>query len=115
MLVVHDDLDLPCGRIRLVRRGGAGGHKGIHSIIHHVGAQDFPRLKLGIGRPIRGESVEGFVLDPPYEMERQEFLEMIGVGVEVVEAVVTDGVDSAMNRFNQRPKAHLSEETGSRS
>jgi PTH1 family peptidyl-tRNA hydrolase len=58
ILVVHDDLDLPCGRIRLVRKGGAGGHRGVSSIIEHLGSKQFPRVKLGIGRPLRGETVE---------------------------------------------------------
>ena len=51
MLVIHDDLDLPLARVRIAQRGGSGGHKGIQSIIDHVGASDFPRLKMGIGRP----------------------------------------------------------------
>jgi peptidyl-tRNA hydrolase, PTH1 family len=113
MLVVHDDLDLSCGRLRLVRRGSAGGHRGIQSIIQHVGLQDFPRFKLGIGRPLYGEDVETYVLDGPYGAEQQEFDEMIRVGVEVVEAVVMDGLEAAMNRFNQRSTARLSEGTGS--
>jgi peptidyl-tRNA hydrolase, PTH1 family len=109
MLVVHDDLDLSCGRLRLVRRGSAGGHRGIQSIIQHLGLGDFPRLKLGIGRPLHGENVETFVLDGPYGAEQQEFDEMIGVGAEVVEAVVVDGLDAAMNRFNQKSTVRPSE------
>ncbi len=110
MLVVHDDLDLESGRVRLVRRGGAGGHKGIQSIIQHVGIQDFPRLKLGIGRPRNGESVERFVLDAPYGPEQEVFDAMIRLGADAVEAVLTEGLDAAMNRFNQRPPAQSVEE-----
>lgn len=113
MLVVHDDLDLACGRVRLARRGGSGGHKGIQSIIQHVGLQDFPRLKLGIGRPRHGESVEDFVLETPHGPEKQEFADMILTGAEIVEAVVTDGLDAAMNRFNPRPAPRTVEESPS--
>lgn len=102
MLVIHDDLDLASGRLRLVRRGGAGGHRGIQSIIEHVGRQEFPRLKLGIGRPLHLESVESYVLAPPYAEEQHGFDEMIRMGAEVAVAVVVEGLDAAMNRFNQR-------------
>ena len=113
MLVVHDDLDLPCGRVRLVRRGGAGGHKGVQSIIQHVGGQAFPRLKLGIGRPIHGQAIEDFVLDAPYGAEQSEFDEMIRAGVGIVEAVVAEGLETAMNRFNQKSSGRSLEDTGS--
>ncbi len=103
MLVVHDDLDLPCGRIRLVRGGGAGGHRGILSIIEHLGHQDFARLKLGIGRPIHGEAVEAFVLNGPYPAERSVFENMIQLGLDIVEGVLDWGLDAAMNRFNATP------------
>lgn len=113
MLVVHDDLDLPCGRTRLVRRGGAGGHKGVQSIVHYIGNPSFPRLKLGIGRPMHGEAVEEFVLDTPYSGEQEAFDEMIRAGVGIVQAVVVEGLDAAMNRYNQKPAGSSSEDHGS--
>lgn len=102
MLVIHDDLDLPCGRIRLVRKGGAGGHKGILSIIQHLGHQDFPRLKLGIGRPLHREAVETFVLKPPYPEEAGLFGEMIERGVDAVRTVLQSSFSTAMNQFNKK-------------
>jgi PTH1 family peptidyl-tRNA hydrolase len=102
MLVVHDDLDLSCGRIRLVRRGGAGGHRGIQSILQHIGNQDFPRLKLGIGRPMHREPVEAYVLKSPYPEEVEGFDAMIGNAVDAVRAVLSSGLSVAMNRFNKR-------------
>jgi peptidyl-tRNA hydrolase, PTH1 family len=101
MLVVHDDLDMPCGRVKLVRRGGAGGHRGVLSIQEQLGHQDFPRLKLGIGRPLHGEAVEDYVLRPPYPEEKSAFAEMIEHGVEAVEQVVLTGLVAAMNHFNR--------------
>jgi len=101
ILVIHDDLDLPLGRIRLVPRGGAGGHRGVASIIQHLGHQDFSRMKLGIGRPVRGEVVESFVLQLPYPEEARAFQEMVVRGVEAVQTVLSTGLEAAMNRFNR--------------
>ncbi len=67
ILVVHDDLDLPVGRIKVARQGGAGGHKGVKSIIDHLGGRGFPRIRIGIGRPRYNESTEDFVLSPFYK------------------------------------------------
>ncbi len=102
MLVVHDDLDLPFARIRLAQRGGSGGHKGIQSIMEHVASSDFPRLKMGIGRPKHAEPIEEFVLLPPYAQEREEFEEMLGRAEETVRAVLAAGLPEAMNKFNRR-------------
>jgi PTH1 family peptidyl-tRNA hydrolase len=101
MLVVHDDLDLPCGRLKLVQRGGAGGHRGVASIIEQLGHQDFPRLKLGIGRPLHEELVEEYVLKPPYPEQSAVFREMIEHGADAVEQVVVTGLVAAMNRVNR--------------
>jgi PTH1 family peptidyl-tRNA hydrolase len=102
MLVIHDDLDLPVGRIRLVLKGGAGGHRGVSSIIQHLGHQDFPRLKLGIGRPAHGETVESYVLRPPYPEETLAFNDMVERGFEAVQTVMSTGLVTAMNRFNRQ-------------
>jgi len=102
MLVIHDDLDLPVGRIRLVLKGGAGGHRGVSSIIQHLGHQDFPRLKLGIGRPAYGETVESYVLRPPYPEETLAFNDMVERGFEAVQTVLSTGLVAAMNRFNRQ-------------
>ena len=73
MLVIHDDLDLALGRIRLALKGGAGGHRGVASIMEYLGEQDFARLKLGIGRPLHDETVEAYVLHPPYPEQEASF------------------------------------------
>ncbi len=102
MLVIHDDLDLPLGRVKIVRRGGAGGHRGVASIIDRVGDGAFARLKMGIGRPRHGEPVEAYVLSPPYEDERDRFENMVSHGVQAARAVLEGGLDAAMNLYNQR-------------
>ncbi|MGC9196458.1 MAG: aminoacyl-tRNA hydrolase [Syntrophobacteraceae bacterium] len=102
MIVVHDDLDLPLARIRIAQRGGAGGHRGIRSIMDHVDTADFPRLKMGIGRPKHGEPVEDFVLLPPYSEERQAWKDMLAQAEEALRSVLATGITDAMNRFNRR-------------
>jgi len=100
-LVIHDDLDLPFLRVRIARKGGAGGHRGIQSIIDHLGTHEFPRLKLGIGRPIHGEPVETFVLQPPYSEDRQEFENMTAQAEEAARAVLATCLSAAMTVFNR--------------
>jgi PTH1 family peptidyl-tRNA hydrolase len=102
MLVIHDDLDLPFARIRIAQRGGSGGHKGIQSIIDHVGSSDFPRLKMGIGRPKHEEPVETFVLQPPYPEDRQDFEKMTAQAEKAARAILASCLSDAMNEFNRR-------------
>jgi PTH1 family peptidyl-tRNA hydrolase len=102
VLVIHDDLDLMFGRIRIARRGGAGGHRGIQSIIDHLGTSDFPRLKMGIGRPKHGEPIESFVLQPPYSEDREEYEKMYTQAEEAACAVLSTCLSGAMNDFNKR-------------
>jgi PTH1 family peptidyl-tRNA hydrolase len=102
ILVVHDDLDLPFGRIRLAQKGGSGGHRGIQSIIDHVGGSNFPRLKIGVGRPKHGEPVEEFVLLPPYPEDREEFEKMLAQAEEAARATLAGCLSEAMNKFNRR-------------
>ena len=102
MLVVHDDLDLPFGRIRIAQRGGSGGHKGVQSIIEQVGSSDFARLKLGVGRPKHGEQVENFVLLPPYPEDREDYGKMISQAEEAARSILAECLTDAMNRFNRR-------------
>lgn len=100
ILVVHDDLDIPLGRIRVVRDRGAGGHKGVASIIDHLESTQFPRVKVGIGHPRYGETVENYVLAPFYADEKGLAQEAIRVAVNACELFVLEGVESAMNQIN---------------
>ncbi|SFM91419.1 aminoacyl-tRNA hydrolase [Thermodesulforhabdus norvegica] len=102
LVVVHDDLDLPLGRLKVVRKGSSGGHRGVQSVIDSLGTNEFGRVKIGIGRPLYGESVYEYVLSPPYGEEEKKFCEMIEKGVEALEVIVSRGFDEAMNRFNGR-------------
>ncbi len=102
LLIIHDDLDLPLGRIKVVRNGGAGGHKGVLSIISFLGSSEFSRVKIGIGRPRHGEAVADYVLDGFYEGEKELAEKVIRMAIEASELFVLEGVQAAMNRINCR-------------
>ena len=100
VLVLHDDLDLPLGRVKVAREGGAGGHKGILSIIQHMGDTHFSRVKIGIGRPKYDEPIENYVLSPFYSDETSLIENVIEMAVRASELWVLEGVESAMNHIN---------------
>ena len=100
ILVVHDDIDLSVGKIKVVRDGGAGGHKGVLSIIEHLGTRSFPRVKIGVGRPGYGESTEDYVLSPFYRDEKEIMERVIQMGVRACKLFISNGVESAMNDIN---------------
>lgn len=100
LLVIYDDVDLPLGTLRLRPGGGAGGHKGMQSIIQQLGTLDFPRLRLGIGRPTGKKSAASYVLKD-FSTDENEFLPVIlDQGVDAALTFVTDGIDIAMNNYN---------------
>ena len=102
ILVVFDDVDLPVATLRLRPKGGAGGHKGMRSIIQQLGTNEFPRLRLGIGRPPGQMPVEAYVLQKFKPDEWQAMLTTYEEGVEAVKVVLTEGIEAAMNKFNGR-------------
>ncbi len=99
LLVVYDDLDLPLGKLRLRPRGSAGGHHGMESIIAHIGTSDFPRLRIGIGRPNPDADVD-HVLGHFAHDELPVMQDMIARATEAVQVWMADGISAAMNRFN---------------
>lgn len=100
LLLVYDELDLPLGRLRFKARGGDAGHRGVRSVIEALGALEFFRLRLGIGRPPGGQPGDEFVLAPFAPSEREAAETMIARAVEAVRAFVLEGGEAAMNRFN---------------
>jgi PTH1 family peptidyl-tRNA hydrolase len=99
IIVVHDDLDLETGRLKIRDKGSAGGHKGVDSIIQSLGSRAFIRIKIGIGRdPF--VATETFVLSRFKKDELPLIKEAVSRAVASICCVVTDGVDKAMNRFN---------------
>ncbi|MBW2561275.1 MAG: aminoacyl-tRNA hydrolase [Deltaproteobacteria bacterium] len=110
ILIVHDDMDFPTGDVRIKMGGGAGGHKGLLSIIDHLGGSGFARIRVGIGRPPAGEMTEGYVLERFSECEIQTVPHVIERACDAVFEVVSSGVQAAMNRFNVRITQNSSEE-----
>ena len=102
-VVVHDDLDLPFGRLKVVAGGGHGGHNGLRSIIAEWGTSDFARVRVGIGRPVSADhDAADFVLSPFKPVERKDLPDITSRAAEAIESIVTAGVTVAMNRFNGR-------------
>lgn len=100
MLVCHDDLDLPVGALRLRPDGGAGGQNGVKSIIEQLGTQNFPRLRLGIGRPPGRMDPAAYVLQDFKEPDDAIMEQTVDKAVEAVETFVKHGLTTAMNKFN---------------
>jgi PTH1 family peptidyl-tRNA hydrolase len=105
ILVIHDELDLPFGRLQLKAGGGAGGHNGLKSSVQSLGADGFIRLRFGIGKPEgpnAKERVAGYVLSNFDDGERRQLEEHIGRATDMAETWVREGLATAMNRFNRR-------------
>jgi len=101
IMIIYDDLDLPPGSIRLRKKGGSGGHRGIQSIIEALDTVDFPRLRIGVGKPPPGVNGSEYVLRPPEPLELDLVNAAISRAVEAVLVFVVEGLDAAMNKFNQ--------------
>jgi peptidyl-tRNA hydrolase, PTH1 family len=102
LLVVHDEVDLDLGRLQARLGGGLAGHNGLRSVAQHVGTPEFARLRIGVGRPERGDPrpVADWVLSPFTDEVDVEAL--VARAADAVEAVVRDGLDEAQQRFNER-------------
>ena len=114
LIVVHDDMDIAAGTIRLRRKGSAGGHNGIKSLLAHIGSQEFSRVRIGIGRPLPGWTVVRHVLAPFSAEDGPKVHEAIAYLLPAVECIVTDGIDMAMNRYNPRKKKAAKQEAQER-
>lgn len=99
LLVVYDDLDLPLGMLRLRARGSAGGHHGMESIIARIGTSDFPRLRVGIGRPNPDADID-HVLGTFEPAERSIVDETLARAADAIRVWLDAGIDAAMNQFN---------------
>ncbi len=107
LIVVHDDLDLSLGVLKIKTRGGAGGHNGLRSILSCLETEEFSRVKVGIGRPQNNESLANFVLSPFSSEEWEQVVSILPKAVDALECLICEGPGIAMNRFHVR-----SSETG---
>jgi PTH1 family peptidyl-tRNA hydrolase len=100
VMVVYDDVDLPVGQLRMRKKGSAGGHNGLKSVIASLGTEGFPRLRVGVGRPAGSGDMVDHVLSTFTPEERKTMEEAVGRAADALERAVSDGLDRAMNEFN---------------
>ena len=106
LLVIYDDLDLPLGKIRLRQSGSSGGHKGMNSIISALGSEDFPRIRVGIGRPqtekqsMSEDAIVNYVLSDFSPEEEAIIKPVIANVAEAIDCFLTQGIEAAMSKFN---------------
>jgi PTH1 family peptidyl-tRNA hydrolase len=105
LVVVHDELDLPVGRLKLKLGGGLAGNNGLRSIKAHLGTDEFARVRIGIGKPSSSRQGADHVLRPPAKAERTELDIVVQEAADAVEMILSDGFDAAMNRYNAAPPA----------
>lgn len=104
IIVVHDEVDVPFGQIRIKRGGGAAGHNGIKDLIARLSDASFVRVRFGVGRPPEGWDRADYVLGKWTTAEERDLEALVDLAADAVEAVVTRGLDAAMNVYNTRPK-----------
>jgi PTH1 family peptidyl-tRNA hydrolase len=110
VIVVHDDLDLPFGTVRMKVGGGPGGHKGLISIIDQLGVEDFNRVRLGIGKPDRKEMVESYVLSPFSSEEMNGLPQVITAASEILTEMLSSGIQAAMCKYHGKTINNFKEE-----
>ena len=101
IIVVHDDLDLPLGTLRIKVGGSDGGHRGIRSIVEELSCKDFIRVRLGVGRPPEGTQIIDFVLSDFLPEEEETRNKLVDTGCKAVEMIISGGVMSAQNALNR--------------
>ena len=111
IMAAHDDMDIPIGTIGIRKKGSAGGHNGIKSLLSHIGSENFGRLRIGIGRPQPGWSVINHVLAKFNDQEQEKIGDAIKQLIPAVECMVLEGPDMAMNKFNPK-KVKKAKKTG---
>lgn len=102
IVIVHDELDLPLGRLKVKRGGGLAGHNGLRSIKAHLHSDAFVRVRIGVGKPVTKEEGADHVLRRPSKRDRLELDVSVNEAADAVELIVCEGIDAAMNRVNAR-------------
>jgi len=101
VIVVLDDVDLPFGRLRLRPSGRSAGHRGLANVIDHLGTDRFPRVRVGIGRPVTDIETTEYVLQSFSDSEDKQIDRILGDVVSALDGILFDGIVAAMNRFNR--------------
>ena len=100
IIIIYDDMDFEPGQVKVRKKGHAGGHNGIKSIIQHLGTDEFPRIRIGIGRPKHNGDEINYVIGGIPEEEIPKLNEGIEKAKQAVIEILKNGIDSAMNKFN---------------
>jgi PTH1 family peptidyl-tRNA hydrolase len=100
IIVIYDDISLDVGKIRIRPKGSAGGHNGIKSIISHLGTEDFPRVRIGIGNKLLQMDLADYVLGKFNEDERLVINKTLNISSEAIECIINNGIEKSMNKYN---------------
>jgi len=104
ILIVHDDIDIEIGRIKISKDKSSGGHKGVESVIESLGSKDFVRFRIGIAPLSKSEKLEKFVLEKFSKKEIEALKNVFKVGARAVKVLLKDGVEKAMSEFNKKER-----------
>jgi peptidyl-tRNA hydrolase len=102
LLIIYDDISLDVGQLRIRAKGSAGGHNGIKSIIKHLGTEEFPRIKFGVGDKPKGWDLADYVLGRFPKEEQETVRESLTKAMEACRTIMKDGIEPAMNRYNKK-------------
>jgi len=102
LIVVHDEMDIPTGNLRIKSGGGSAGHNGLKSITAHLKTQDYLRIRIGVGKPPNKNKGANYVLNRPNKVEQEELSIVIQETADAIESIISEGIDAAMARFNSR-------------
>lgn len=101
IILIFDDMDLTPGRLRLRIKGSSGGHRGLESVLVHLGTEEFMRIRVGIGRPLPGQEVVNYVLNGFNQEEKPLIAQAIIKAADATECIIKNGMEKAMNRYNR--------------
>ncbi len=104
IIVIYDDISLEVGQLRIRKKGSAGGHNGIKSIISHLGTEEFPRIKVGVGDKPRDWDLADYVLSRFQTQEQPIIREALQDSSDACKLIITSGIDAAMNQYNKKKK-----------
>jgi PTH1 family peptidyl-tRNA hydrolase len=110
LILVYDELDLPCGELKIKPRGSAAGHHGPESVIDRLGTTDFVRVRLGINPGYKLRDGAEYLLSPIKRSEREQAEELVGRGADAVTSIIAEGVEKSMTKFNRRAQGLKTEE-----
>lgn len=102
IVLIHDELDVPFGDVRVKVGGGTAGHNGLKSVAEHLGTKEFPRIRFGVGRPRGGRDAASWVLERFSGSERKDLPDLLATAADAVETLIEQGAEKAMNAFNTR-------------